>query len=85
MLAGKTFKGPCIVGFLGWDLLTLFLSGAGDMMCYRCGEGNHSQVRVRVRVERNRVCFPYRSAMQVNLSEGGQPESINTRWLASRL
>lgn len=87
MLAGSRFRVPCIVGFVGWDVLTLFLSGRGDMMCHRCGEGNHSQFKGEVEGEgegeRNRVWFPYRSAMQVNLSEGGQRESTNTRWLAS--
>ena len=80
MLADIETKVPCIVGLLGRSLFTFPSCRVSDMVC-----SDVVKETIHIRSEKDRVWFPYRSAMQVNLSEGGERESTNTRWLASRL
>ena len=80
MLAGIETKIPCIVGLPGRSLFTFLSYRLSDMVC-----SDVVKETIHRRGERDRVWFPYRSTMQVNLSEGGERESTNTRWLASRL
>ena len=73
MLAGIKAKAPCIVGSLGRSLYTFLSYRVSDMMC-----SDVVKETIHRGGEKDRVWFPYRSTMQVNLSEGANA-NLQTR------